>query len=142
MLFNVAHGGVDLGTNVVGLRQREQVVETRLGAEIEDAFGVISCRLIHKAATARRCACGFELGTLSSKTDFGKAQEDQTKDRSGVFLRLEAGVGAELVSGVPKAFFQGGSGGVFFGRCDPVHSFYCLRNLITQSAQRSLPRNL
>ena len=30
-----------------------------------------------------------------------------------VFLRLEAGVGAKLVSGIPEAFFRPGVAGVF-----------------------------
>ena len=40
------------------------------------------------------------------ETDFGEAQEDEVEDGRGVFLGLEAGVGAELVGGVPEAFFR------------------------------------
>jgi hypothetical protein len=49
-----------------------------------------------------------------NEADFGKAQEDETEYRRGVFLRLEAGIGAELVGGIPKAFFERGGGSVFF----------------------------
>ena len=42
-------------------------------------------------------------------------------DRAGIFLRFEAGIGAELVGGIPQALFKRTRGGVFFGRGDPLH---------------------
>ncbi len=48
-LLDLAHRGVDLGADVGHLGQREQVVEACLGAEIEDAFGVIGGRFIEPA---------------------------------------------------------------------------------------------
>jgi hypothetical protein len=63
----------------------------------------------------------LELGALGSKADFGEAQKDQTEDRPGVFLGLKAGVGPELVGGVPEALLQRRGSGIFFGRCYPVH---------------------
>jgi len=63
----------------------------------------------------------FQLGALRGEADFGEAQEDEAKDGRGVFLGLEAGVGAELVGGVPEAFLQRGVGGVLFGGGDPEH---------------------
>ena len=83
----------------------KQVVEARLGAEVEDAFGVVGGGFIDPAAASGTAACGFELAALGGKADLGEAQEDQAKDGAGVFLRLKAGIGAELVSGVPKALF-------------------------------------
>lgn len=36
------------------------------------------------------------------------AEEDEAKDGDGVLVRLEVGVGAELVGGVPEALFEFG----------------------------------
>ena len=58
---------------------------------------------------------------MLAKADFSKAQEDEAEDGRGVFLGLEAGVGAELVGGVPETFFQSGVVGVLFGRGDPLY---------------------
>jgi hypothetical protein len=55
----------------------------------------------------KRSAPGIEAG-------LGEAQEDEAEDGRGVFLGLEAGVGAELVGGIPEAFFERGVVGVFF----------------------------
>ena len=55
------------------------------------------------------------------KPGFGEAEGDEAENRRGVFLGLEAGVGAELVGGIPQTFFERGIVGVFFGRGDPVH---------------------
>ena len=50
---------------------------------------------------------GFlQLGPLGGEADFGEAQADEAEDGAGVFLRLEAGVGAELVGGVPQALLE------------------------------------
>ena len=43
------------------------------------------------------------------------------EDGSVVFLGFEAGVGAERVGGVPKAFFQHGAVAGISGWGDPVH---------------------
>jgi len=50
----------------------------------------------------------FQLGALGGEPDFGEAQEDEAEDGRGVFLGFEAGVGAELVGGIPQALFQRG----------------------------------
>jgi len=44
------------------------------------------------------------------------------KDGRGVFLGLEAGVGAKLVRGIPEAFLERGVVSIFFRRGDPKHS--------------------
>jgi hypothetical protein len=49
-LLDLAHGGIDLGADVSHLRQGQQVVEARLGGEVEDAFGVVGGRFIDPAA--------------------------------------------------------------------------------------------
>ena len=46
---------------------------------------------------------------------------DEAEHGRGVFLGLEAGVGAELVGSIPEALFQGGVIGVFLGWGDPLH---------------------
>ena len=51
----------------------------------------------------------------------GVPQKDQAEDGAGVFLRLQAGIGAELIGGIPQALFERGGGGVFFGGSDPEH---------------------
>jgi hypothetical protein len=58
---------------------------------------------------------------LQREADFGEAEEDDAEDRAGVFLGLEAGVGAELIRGIPEAFFERAVGRVLFGWGNPVH---------------------
>jgi hypothetical protein len=60
---------------------------------------------LHSHAAPGGRAGLLQFGALGGEADFGKAQEDQAEDRAGVFLRLEAGVGAELVGGIPEALF-------------------------------------
>jgi hypothetical protein len=57
-----------------------------------------------------------------SEADFREPQEDDAEDRAGVFLRLQAGVGPELVGGSPETRFKRGGVGVLRGRCDPFHN--------------------
>ena len=63
----------------------------------------------------------LQPGALGGEADFSEAQEDEAENGRRVFLGLEAGVGAELVGGIPEAFFQRGVVGVFFGWGDPDH---------------------
>ena len=84
----------------------EQVVEAGVGREIEDAFGVICGGFVHARAAAGGCGGFFQLGALRGEADFGEAQEDEAEDGRGVFLGLEAGVGAELVNSGPCSSFQ------------------------------------
>jgi len=120
VLLDVAHGVVDLRADVRRLGEVEQEIKTGVGREVEDALGVIGGGFIHARATTGQVALptiggGFlQLGALGDKADFGEAQEDDAEDRAGVFLGLEAGVGAELVGGVPEALFERGGVGVFF----------------------------
>jgi hypothetical protein len=65
---------------------------------------------------------GKKLGVLGGKADFGKAQEDESKDRRRVFLGLEPGVGAKLVSRIPEAFFECFGPRVFFRGGNPLHT--------------------
>jgi hypothetical protein len=74
---------------------------------------VVGGGLIDAAAPAGGGAGLFQLRALGGKADLGKAQEDQAEDRAGVFLRLEAGVGAELVGGVPQPLFKRGGAASF-----------------------------
>src|ERR1017187_6062951 len=121
--FDVAHGGIDLGADILGFGTVEQVIEPRLGGQVEYALGVIGDRVIH-ARTAPGGHTGLlQVGAPGGEADFGKAQKDEAEDGRGVFLGFEAGVGAELVSGVPKALFQRGVVGVLLRWCDPDHAF-------------------
>lgn len=45
----------------------------------------------------------------------------EAEDGRGVFLRLEAGVGAKLVGGIPEALFKAGVVCVFLGWGYPLH---------------------
>ena len=72
--------------------------------------------LSHWERVARRAGRGLpgEHRSTGIEADFGEAQEDEAEDGSGVFLSLEAGVGSELVGGVPKALFERGAGNICF----------------------------
>jgi hypothetical protein len=50
VLLDVAHGVVDLRADVPGFGAVEQVIEPRLGGQVEDALGVIRGGFIHAAA--------------------------------------------------------------------------------------------
>ena len=52
VLLDLAHRRVDLGADVLALGQGQQVVEARLGREVEDAFCVVGGGLIQPAAAA------------------------------------------------------------------------------------------
>jgi hypothetical protein len=62
-----------------------------------------------------------ERGATDGKAGLGKAQEDEAEDWAGVLLGGQAGVGAEIISGIPKLFFQRIAGGVLFRWGNPVH---------------------
>jgi hypothetical protein len=62
------------------------------------------------------------LGAFCGEADFGEAQEDEAEDGRGVFLGLEAAVGAELIGALPEALFKRAVGGVVFRRRNPDHS--------------------
>ena len=81
--------------------------------------------LVHARAAPGGRAGLLQLGALGGEADFGEAQEDEAEDGRGVFLGLEAGVGAELVGGIPEALFQRVVGGVFFRWGDPLHALVC-----------------
>ena len=68
-----------------------------------------------------RRASFFQRGALNGETDFGKPQEDEAEDGRGIFLRLQFGIGAQLVGGIPEAFFQRRIVSVFFRWGDSVH---------------------
>ena len=124
--FDLAHGGVDLAADVGCFGQGQQVVEARLGGEVEHVVGVVGGGFVHPAAAARGGAGRFKLFALGGKAHLGKAQKDQAEDGAGVFLRLQARVGAELVGRVPQALFERGRGGVFFGGGDPEQGLVSL----------------
>ncbi len=57
---------------------------------------------IHATAPTGRSAGLLQLGSLGGEAHLGEAQEDQAEDWAGVFLSLEAGIGAELVGGAEQ----------------------------------------
>lgn len=84
------------------------MVEAGLRGQVEHVVSMVGGGFIHTAAAAGGGAGLFQHFALGGKARLGEAQEDQAKDGAGVFLRLEAGVGAELVGGVPQALFERG----------------------------------
>ena len=122
VLLDVAHRLVRGLADVAALGQREEIVETGIGREVEHTFGVIGGGLVHPRAAAARGGAGlFKLRATGGETHFGKAQEDEAQDRCGILRGVETGVGAELIGRRPQAIFKRGVGGVFFGGGDPVH---------------------
>ena len=121
MFFDLAHGGVDLAANVRRLGEGEQVVEAGLGGEVKDVSGVVGGGFVDATGAAGGGPGLFEGGPEGGEADLGEAEEDEAEDGAGVFLGLEAGVGAKLIGGGPEALFERGRGGVFFGGGDPVH---------------------
>ena len=121
MLPDVAHGGIDHRADVLGFGAVKQVIEPRLGEQIQDALGVVGGEFIKARATpGGRVGLG-QRGALGGEADFDEPQEDEAEDWCGVFLGIEAGVGAELVGGLPEAFSQRGVVVVLFGWGDAGH---------------------
>jgi hypothetical protein len=117
----------------------EHVIKPRLGGQIEDTLGVIGCRFIQARAAPGGRLCLLQFGALGGEADFGKAQEDQAEDRTGVFLRLEAGVGPELISGTPKTLFQRVSGRVLLRWRDSDHAFPVSLARVTAWVRKPVP---
>ena len=128
MLLDLAHRRVDLGADVLRLGQGQQVVEARLGREVEDALGVIGGRLVDPTTAPGGGAGLLQLGALGGEAHLGEAQEDQAEDGPGVFLGLETRIGAELVGCVPEPLLERASGGVLLRCRDPAQEVpprYC-----------------
>jgi len=66
----------------------------------------LSGGVVHAAASARRGSSFFQLGPAFGKADLGEPEEDQAEHRQRVLPRGEAGIGAELIGGGPKALFE------------------------------------
>ena len=79
-------------------------------------------RIVKAGWTPGERSCLLQFGALDGEADFREAQEDPAEDRAEVFLRLQAGLGAELVGGIPKALFQHVSGRVVLRWRDPDHA--------------------
>jgi len=56
VLLDLTHRAIYPGADGVELGQGQQIIEARLGAEIEDAFGVIGSGFIDPAASTGRFA--------------------------------------------------------------------------------------
>ena len=76
MLLDVAHRRVDPGPDVGRLGKGEQIVEARLGAQVQDAVGVVRGGFIDPTSPPGTAAGGFELASLGRKPNLGEAQED------------------------------------------------------------------
>ena len=125
VLLDVAHRVVHRFSHVGGFRQRQEMVETGVRCEVKHSVSVIRAGVFQARAASRRGGGFIQLGALYSKSNFCKAQKDETEDRLGVLRCGEAGVGAELVCGVPKAFFERVVSGVFFRWSYPLHALVC-----------------
>jgi len=88
VLLDGAHGVVDLGPDVFGLGEVEQVVEAGGGRQVEQALGVVSGGIVEPGAAPRGGGGGFELGALDGEPGLGEAQENEAEDGRGVFLSL------------------------------------------------------
>ena len=73
------------------------------------------------AARTRRLAAFSSLARWAVKRTSAKRRKMRPRTGCEYSAAVEAGVGAELVSGVPEAFFERVGGGVFFRWSDPVH---------------------
>jgi hypothetical protein len=51
----VPHRGVDLAADVLGLGPVQQIVEARIGRQVEDTLGMVGGGLVDSAAAPRRC---------------------------------------------------------------------------------------
>lgn len=124
VLLDLAHSGVDLGADVLGLGQTEQIVVARLGRQVNDAFGLVRVRFVQRGATAQRYVGLFQHAALGRKTELGEAQKNEAEYGRRVLLGLEARVGAELIRSVPEIFLKRCGRRVFLLRGDPLHSLY------------------
>jgi transcriptional regulator with XRE-family HTH domain len=100
------------------------LLDEALGAEGEVLNMSWAACALSPAATRQgdRISDSRGSGAAGGKAHLGKAQEDQAKDGAGILLRLQPGVGAELVGGIPQALFQRRGGGVFFRGSDPAQA--------------------
>ena len=109
-----AHGVVQLRADVRALRQAEEEIEARVRREVDDAFGGVGFGVIDARAAAGAGGLFLQLLAALGEADFGEAEEDEAKNRAGVLLRSEAGIGAELIGGLPETFLQLVIRGIFF----------------------------
>lgn len=77
-----------MGADVGRLRESEQVLKAGIGSEVEDPLGVVGRGIVHLGTTTGGGRGLFQLGALGDKAHLGEAQEDDPKDRPGVFLRF------------------------------------------------------
>jgi hypothetical protein len=52
-------------------------------------------------------------GAADGKAGLGRGQKDEAEDWAGVLLGGKAGIGAEIIGGIPKLFFQRIAGASF-----------------------------
>jgi hypothetical protein len=73
----------------------------------KQVVGMVGAGVVHAGASASRNSGIFQLGPLRREAGFREAQKDEAEHRLGVLPSLQAGVGAELVSGIPEALLKG-----------------------------------
>lgn len=132
MFLDVAHGFADGGADhflvLAAFGPGEEFGVAGVGREVKHAFGVVGGGFVEARTSSGRVALPttgrlfFEDGAAFGEANIGKAEEDEPQNRSGILGGGEAGIGAELVSGFPQAFFESVGGGVFFRWSDPLHS--------------------
>lgn len=113
LVLDGLHRGVDDRADIRAFRQFQEMGEASLVAQKEHAarlIGGVSDRT-SAASTARFAAAReFLLGLL--ELVIGIAQEDQPQHGHRILRRFQLGVGAQIVGGLPQAFFDfGGVGG-------------------------------
>jgi hypothetical protein len=99
-LHRIVDGFADVGT----LRQLQQVREPCGFRQVQDSTGLI-IRLPNRSPPT---ALTGELGLGLSELVIGVSQEDEAKDRDGIFGGFQLRVGPKFISGAPQAFFKFG----------------------------------
>ena len=102
LVLDGAHGGAGFRADVLASAKREQVIEPRLGRQVEDTGSVVSGGIVHAIAAAGGCAGFRKFDALGQKPDMRKAQKDQAQNRQ-VKLVEAAGVEPASLTGKPKA---------------------------------------
>jgi hypothetical protein len=138
VLLDGPHGLVDLGANVLRLREVEQEIEPGVGGQIQDALGVVGGGFVHPTAATGGGGGLLQPGTLQGEADLGEAEEDDPQNRARVLLGLQAGVGAKLIGGGPETLLERLGEGVFFRGGDPGHERW-VRSFRKWSRMPALP---
>jgi hypothetical protein len=111
LLLDGLHRRIDGGSDVRPFRQLQEIGEARLGAQIQHAARLIVGLADRAASLWRRSMLrlyGMQRLFDLFKFVIGIAQKDQPQHRHGILRRFQLGIGAQIVGGIPQAFFDVG----------------------------------